>query len=77
MVWREFGGERAWSDELAALLVIEFRLRELQWQNAGDDKAPRPEPPEPPETADERRKNENKTLSKAERFMRRQGTGGT
>lgn len=75
MVWREYGGERAWSDDVAALLMIDFRLQVLAWMQSEDGAEGRnpPKPPEPPKTVEERKQEENKTLTKAERFMQRQG----
>lgn len=33
--WRSVGGPLAWSTELHMLAAIEFRVRVLEWQNAG------------------------------------------
>lgn len=71
--WQAVGGPRAWSDDQHMLMLIEFRLRELQWQGAGNKSAPRPEPRKPPDLSGAEKAEEQRIADAHRRFMRRFG----
>lgn len=71
-LWRAYGGPMAQSAELAKLVEIEFRLRELSWMQSKDGAAGRnrPKPPEAPKYAREREAEEAEAMRKAEWWQR-------
>ena len=71
--WRDFGGPYAWSEEVRMMSVLELRIREMQWQNAGDKNAKKPEPWEPPPFKGEKVAEQKVTDRRAELFLKRQG----
>lgn len=62
----------AWTDTQHLLANIDFRLRELQWQNSGS-KGTRPEPNKPPPLAAKVDAEQERTSEAQRRFMQRFG----
>ena len=72
-LWLSVGGPAALSDVRREARMIEFRLRELLWLQAGGKKAGRhPQPPEEPAFAHEKAVDESVEARKAAAHMRRQ-----
>lgn len=72
-LWADFGGPAALSAEAALLRTVEYRLRDLLWMQAGGKKAgKRPEPPQDPPYAHEKRAKTDRMGRKAAAYLRRQ-----
>lgn len=71
-LWQSVGGSRAWSQETQMLALVEFRLRESQWQQGGKRNAKRPKMLEPPAYAAQREVDERRADLKADRWRARQ-----
>lgn len=75
MVWREYGGYAAWSDEVATATMIVHRLDILAWQKANEgrtNKLKQPEPIEPPRPRAEIEAENARMERKALRFLEQQ-----
>src|SRR5699024_7976653 len=72
-LWRDTGGPLAWSEEVRMLSVVELRLRQSQWQAAGDRMKPQPEQWEPPPFKSDQRAKQVRTDRRAVRYMKRHG----
>lgn len=73
-LWRSVGGPLAWSEEVAVMHGVEFRVRELAWMQSkdGSKNKNRPKPPAPPKYAHEAAQDHQKQSRKGEAFRRRQ-----
>src|SRR5690606_42051814 len=75
MVWREYGGYAAWSDEVATATMIVHRLDILAWQKANEgrtNKLKQPEPIEPPRPRAEIEAENARMERQALRFLEQQ-----
>ena len=68
--WQSYGGPNARSDEVEALLLVDFRLRQQMYVNGGR-RGPEPEFPKPPPLAADRRAGEAQMARKAAARERR------
>lgn len=71
--WRVFGGPLAWSDEVHALMAVEYDLRILAWQKTEDGSKGRgqPKPTEPPPLAGQVEKTDERLTRRVEEYQRR------
>lgn len=74
-LWRETGGEIAWSVEMHMLAQLEHRLRVLAWMKTEDAKHGRnkPEVIRAPASIYERQAEEKRLSARADAYLRRTG----
>lgn len=75
-LWRAVGGLMSITDEAWQLRIVEWRMREVaagQRAAAGDKKVKPPEPPTPPPLTHVAEARNDKTLTRAEKYIARQG----
>lgn len=74
-LWRETGGDIAWTVETHMLALVEHRLRVLAWMKSEDGKHGRnkPEPIKAPQSVYERQAEEKRLSARAEAYLRRTG----
>ena len=76
-LWQDVGGPASLSGEERMLRLVDYRLRDLAWMQAGGKKAgKRPEPPQEPPYAHEKRAANSAMSRKAAAFLRRQEATG-
>lgn len=72
-LWQDVGGPASLTGEERMLRAVEYRLRDLTWIQAGGKKAgKRPEPPQEPPYAHEKRAAGSVMSRKAAAFLKRQ-----
>lgn len=72
-LWLAVGGPRAWSDQTAGLLLVEYRLRILAWQKTkdGSNNNNPPEMQEPPKYAHEEKEEQLKLKRRVDKYLGR------
>lgn len=72
--WQSFGGPKAWTDEVHALMMIEHDTRHGHWLQAGGKGLP-PKPIEPPPFSGEERRRNAVAQRRAQRRAKRRSSG--